>query len=86
MHVWMNVWMNAACGTGANLDLWSGLLLLQDIKGCGGPGALAQLLAKGTAAVTEGCVCVTNSCTAGPDPLLSPLLVQEKELPMLQPT
>lgn len=62
------------------------LALAAGHKGCGGPGALTQLLVKGTAAVTERCVCVTNSFTAGADPLLSPFLIQEKELPMLQPT
>lgn len=42
------------------------------IFGCYGPGTFTQLLVKRTAAVTEGCVCVsTRNLTVGGGPLLS---------------
>lgn len=54
--------------------------LAAEHEGCGGPGALTQLLAKVTAAATEGCVCVsTRSEAAGADALLSPFSFPDSE-------
>lgn len=78
--------MNATWWYWSQPGLVEWLALAAGHEGCGGPGALTQLLAKVTAAATEGCVRVsTRSEAADADPLLSPFLIQ-KELPVLQPT
>lgn len=66
LNVWMHAWMNAGWWYWSQTGLVEWLALAVGHKGCGGPGALTQLLVKGTAAVTEGCVFSTRSEAASP--------------------